>query len=380
MRDATVIAPVICIIESKYKQTTGWSVGSMNLIGQVAAGLLKLSRGIGMTDINNEAMIAYGIQAIESSSLSKSGVVSLAVVDHLGRAQIIGSQICHGGLYDRPRNKEEEIVVSRFQDYPKASEKWPMSKDQFLRYIDYCANRSPMASGYIDKDPEVVYARGYCAFDCKVPINHLFLALFTYRHTWEKPYLVTLWADLVERGMDEDLAFFTTQFTISQLSGVGSNYTISYRMLLPCQSHHTLFFIPQDTIEFAYRYCTHQNKHESLKPYRENTGARDRVNSTFSANSKQSADSRKMLLKNVLREAKMGFEIEDKTTESNPFIDAWTRQQKRVTNRGGLATYEFLTYDRDEAVRYLETLGNLLDKYLTESEANEKTASVSATA
>lgn len=109
--------------------------------------------------------------------------------------------------------------INREKDFEFGIEQSPHT----VKFYDWLFNRSPFAQCFMYKSASAQFERVFTPLTTKVPSNLLQAALITSRNTWEYKQHIELWTNLVDRGVNENLAYFVAHF----LSGNGDELTTS---------------------------------------------------------------------------------------------------------------------------------------------------------
>lgn len=136
---------------------------------------------------------------------------ALAVVRDHGDMSPISGQSCHIQLLQNTLLKNSQFVLSHINNDQNQCHKKPSVEEKRF-YLDYLANRSPLADAFALKDADlmlefkcgIIHSQG-------VPGTHSGMALFAFRHLWEFAQTSVVFKALVEAGTQEDLALLFTQ-------------------------------------------------------------------------------------------------------------------------------------------------------------------------
>ena len=77
----------------------------------------------------------------------------------------------------------------------------------FKLYVDWLINKSLFSSCFISKDVEQILSDGCVVIGCDVPASLMMCAASAFRYTWEFPWLLDNWAELVRLGVNKGQAF-----------------------------------------------------------------------------------------------------------------------------------------------------------------------------
>ena len=131
---------------------------------------------------------------------------------------------CHGTVLNYAVSRREKVyaVVTKInRTMDREHHGCPEQSKHSVQFYDWLFNRSPFASCWLYKSAANQFERKFTAVTTKVPANLMQAALITSRNTWEYRDKVDMWAELVSKGVNENLAYFITHF----ISKSGDQYS-----------------------------------------------------------------------------------------------------------------------------------------------------------
>jgi hypothetical protein len=157
---------------------------------------------------------------------NKKGVASFASINEKGVICDKGlSSGCHANL--RYMSKGAVLLSNWHQNmttYLEDVKSYPSMR----RFAEYLIQRSNFADAFVTKDLDDVLKNGFMV-DCTLPRDYVSAASVATRVCYEKPGKTTLWGNLVDLGVNENLAFLMTSqmLKIEKLENKYLDYTLS---------------------------------------------------------------------------------------------------------------------------------------------------------
>lgn len=114
------------------------------------------------------------------------------------------NQACHAGLSNLTSTKR---VVSALMDGSGYAEGRGLAPEVELWFVDYILNRSPYAETFVTKNAKEALAYKYTVSSSDTPSNLMAAGMVALRRLWEYRRVAQAAYDLVQGGVNEDLAF-----------------------------------------------------------------------------------------------------------------------------------------------------------------------------
>lgn len=125
-----------------------------------------------------------------------------------GKDNYSTTQVCHAGLNGRYRDcTKGQAVVNVLMDGSGYATGRILPKEVELWFVDYILNRSPYQSTFIEKDAEKALETQVTVSTGEVPANLMSAGMVALRRLWEYTSVAHTAYDLVQAGVNEDLAY-----------------------------------------------------------------------------------------------------------------------------------------------------------------------------
>ncbi|AFE86236.1 hypothetical protein [Salinivibrio phage CW02] len=303
-------------LEEKRAQIAALKEGGVRLMrGKPENGELLKTLEPFRKDLVAEGVSRRGATAFFSSvKLNEKG--SSEYVRHLDTGA------CHAGL------RECEGADYILTDVRKGSERhWELQKqlidaghfNVLLKFMDYLANRSPYSVAVETKDAQDIWDSGW-VISTEHPSNLISSLCTATRHVWEYPARCYAFAKMVEKGVDEDIAF------VACLAASGSPWKGKLNFQGSCVEHTALKFDSmQDTDIVSFCMGNMPNANKTLKEDRDYARP-NRVWSLFCPSSEGDFPKGGSSLIESLR--KMPEQKQEKSL--NPFVTSKTSADKAI--------------------------------------------------
>lgn len=119
----------------------------------------------------------------------------------------VSNTACHAGLNDReygmPDNGDRIAVIHSIQHCCTK----PLLHEEKLKFLDWLLNRSPYCSVFVSKSAKSALKREVIICDADTPANLMAGGMVAARTLSEYVTVVRVWFDLVNLGVNENLAF-----------------------------------------------------------------------------------------------------------------------------------------------------------------------------
>lgn len=130
-------------------------------------------------------------------------------ISNKGKITENNSTICYRGLANNPNGKNLLSIGARLL-YDREHSSFgdaDLSEKELANYITYVIERSPYKDAFLNKQAKSVIKHKWMFMDVSQPANYLVSALIAIRYTHEYQNMVKCWNDLVNAGVNEDLAW-----------------------------------------------------------------------------------------------------------------------------------------------------------------------------
>jgi hypothetical protein len=85
--------------------------------------------------------------------------------------------------------------------------------DYLVPYLDWIVSESVYADAFLEDSAEQILRQGYCVTPSNIPANYLQSAMIALRKHWEIGHIAAVWWELVQKGVNKELAFVLGHFT-----------------------------------------------------------------------------------------------------------------------------------------------------------------------
>jgi len=118
--------------------------------------------------------------------------------------RIGGNSACHAGLRRAGENIDYVVDIV----YPVKSAKSALQTDEMrIAYMDFIMNCKAYEGVIVNRNAKYCFHQGYVVANTDVPSNQLASCLFSLRMGNERPEMIKVWWELVQIGVDKDIAY-----------------------------------------------------------------------------------------------------------------------------------------------------------------------------
>lgn len=169
-------------------------------------------------------LIAQAKEMLKKSLKVKDNAAA-AFIDEDGEIQVTGGYVCHAFL----NYHHAKIIVNSLQEGSGYGDNPGriLAPEVEHWFVDYMLNRSIYSDAFITKDATQALAEGVVLIDGEKPGNLVGGAAVGLRRLWEHVYVARAAYDLVQQGVNEDLAF-AIGHTIQAPSNIKDHTNVSW--------------------------------------------------------------------------------------------------------------------------------------------------------
>lgn len=176
-------------------------------------------------------------QFLIDHTTNKLGVNFLAIDKNLKVMKSFYERPCYGGLKSFTGSIDTDYICALTGNHTTISE----MPDAVRFWMDYVLNRSPYRFAYVVNDLDDAMEHGVVV-STDFPSNYVVGSLMAWKEGWRYSHICKMFKFLVDRGMDEDLAFI--------YSGIFGNYfSPQYNINYLIESHPVDHFTAEYGLE-----------------------------------------------------------------------------------------------------------------------------------
>lgn len=154
------------------------------------------------------AMAVELVDRLNKGNMGWHRVAAVAILKKDGKVHFSTNQACHAGLSLNGwgENGPGGVAVASGLMQPKKKE--ILWEEEALKYLDWLLNRSPYACTFVSKTPEQALLDKFIISSGEHPSNLMAAGLVASRRLWEYPVIARVFCDLIDAGVEEDLAYY----------------------------------------------------------------------------------------------------------------------------------------------------------------------------
>lgn len=167
-------------------------------------------------------------KALDSGKRSWANMAAIAIVFKKD-VHISPNQACHAGLSNSyPGNKPNgalavvSALTGRAKDTAKKKGSYKLPKEHQLKFMHWLLNDSAYSEVFSTKSAKKALSGRMVIVDAFKPSNLMAAALVATRRLWEYDHIARVTVDLMEEGVNGDLAFYLAHCSQASVSGTGN--------------------------------------------------------------------------------------------------------------------------------------------------------------